>query len=60
MMQSILKRVLPMDFKVTTLRKSIKIYALYKTPKTIRPVLNAVFSKNAFWAYISAKNRAYI
>jgi hypothetical protein len=50
------------------LRKSIKIYALYYTPKHIRPVLYAVFSKNAFWAYISAKkhgvylakNTAYI
>jgi hypothetical protein len=44
----------------STLRESIKIYALYYTPKKIRPVLYAVFSKNAFWAYILAKNRAYI
>jgi hypothetical protein len=45
----------------TALRESIKIYALcYYTPKKIRPVLNAVFPKNAVWAYILAKNRAFI
>jgi hypothetical protein len=31
---------------MATLRKSIKIYALCYTPKQIRPVLYAVFSKN--------------
>jgi hypothetical protein len=51
---------LPLDKLPNALRESMKIYALYYTPKKIRPVLYAVFSKNAFWAYILAKNRAYL